>query len=135
METPDETRMMVFRRGMHMGLNGVIDRGGQVCPISMLGDTLLWKNAQKNEEKNRTSEVINRIIPVFSPFITSFEWFPWLEDSRKMSFHHIVAIVAVRMIEVIIGIPVFLFIMMMVDMVRHIALIEAMIGHGLSFTR
>jgi len=58
---------------MHIGLNGVIERGGHVCPISILGDTLLWKNAQKNEEKNSTSDVMNRIIPVFSPFITSFE--------------------------------------------------------------
>lgn len=73
METPDDTRMMVFRRGMHMGLNGVIESGGQVWPISILGEILLWKNAQKNEEKNSTSDVMNRIIPVFSPFITSFE--------------------------------------------------------------
>jgi len=52
-----------------------------------------------------------------------------------MSFHHIAAMAEVRRTDVIIGIPVFLFIRMMVDMVRHIALIEAMIGHGLSFTR
>lgn len=35
----------------------------------------------------------------------------------------------------IMGILVFLFIIMIVDRVRDIALIEAMIGHGLLFTR
>ena len=52
-----------------------------------------------------------------------------------MSFHHMAAIVAVRRIVVIMGILVFLFIMIIVDKVRDRALVEAMIGHGLSFTK
>ncbi len=59
-----------------MGLNEAIERGGQLCPNSGVGEILLWKKAQKNETKNSTSERINRIIPVFSPFITKCEWLP-----------------------------------------------------------
>jgi hypothetical protein len=33
--------------------------------ISIEGERLLWKNAQKNEEKNNTSEAMNKIIPSF----------------------------------------------------------------------
>lgn len=41
-----------------------------MSPISILGARLLWKNAQKKEKKNRTSEVMNRIIPQRSPLPT-----------------------------------------------------------------
>jgi hypothetical protein len=51
-------------------LNGLIPVGGQKSPISRLGESLLWKKAQKNEKKNNTSDVIKRIIPHFSPLIT-----------------------------------------------------------------
>jgi hypothetical protein len=37
-------------------------------PISILGDKLEAKNAQKNEKKNITSEIINKIIPKRNPF-------------------------------------------------------------------
>jgi len=56
---------------MCRGLNGVIMAGGHVCPSSILGDELLWKKAQKKAVKNRTSEVMNKIIPTFSPLTTS----------------------------------------------------------------
>ena len=68
--TPDDRRMMVFKRGTWNGLNGVTPVGGHCKPISMVGAKLLWKKAQKNEKKNRTSDVINRIIPHFNPFNT-----------------------------------------------------------------
>jgi len=68
--TPDDRRMIVFRSGMFIGLNGVIPHGGHVAAISIAGEILLWKNAQKNEEKNRTSDAMNRIIPICSPFET-----------------------------------------------------------------
>jgi hypothetical protein len=55
--------MIVFKRGTWIGLKGEIPRGGHCIPISIVGAKLLWKNAQKNEKKNKTSEVINRIIP------------------------------------------------------------------------
>lgn len=44
--------------------------GGHAHPNSGVGDRLLWKNAQKNAKKNRTSEVINKIIPHRSPLVT-----------------------------------------------------------------
>ncbi len=74
--TPEERRRIVFRSGILIGLKEVIDRGGHLCPSSVVGEILLWKNAQKNDTKNNTSDTINRTIPVFSPFITTFEWFP-----------------------------------------------------------
>jgi len=76
METPEDSNRIVFRRGILIGLKEVIDRGGHICPISMVGEILLWKNAQKNEMKKNTSDEINKTIPVFRPFITMFEWFP-----------------------------------------------------------
>jgi hypothetical protein len=45
-----------------MGLNGEIPVGSLGDPNSVIGESLLWKNAQKNEMKN-TSEIINKIIP------------------------------------------------------------------------
>jgi len=42
--------------------------GGQVDPISIVGDSLEWKN----DTKNKTSETINRIIPHRKPFVTIF---------------------------------------------------------------
>ena len=46
--------------------------GGQVDPSSIVGDKLEWKNAQKNDTKNKTSETINRIIAHRNPFVTIF---------------------------------------------------------------
>ena len=37
--------------------------GGHIEPTSILGDKLLWKNAQKNLKKKKISETINKIIP------------------------------------------------------------------------
>lgn len=54
-----------------MGSKVKMPLGGQVIPISILGDSLLWKNAQKNEMKKNTSEIINRIIPNLSPLVTA----------------------------------------------------------------
>jgi hypothetical protein len=61
----------VFIRGILIGLKVVIDREGQFWPNSTVGEILLWKNAQKKDTKNNTSDTINRIIPIFKPFITS----------------------------------------------------------------
>ena len=46
--------------------------GGQVDPSSVVGDSLEWKNAQKNYMKNRISDTINRIIPHRRPIVTIF---------------------------------------------------------------
>lgn len=41
METPDDNKMIVFKRGIFIGLKELIIIGGQNCPNSMLGLTLL----------------------------------------------------------------------------------------------
>jgi len=46
--------------------------GGRVDPNSIVGDSLVWKDAQKNDTKNTISERINRIIPHRNPFVTVF---------------------------------------------------------------
>jgi|ERR1044072_5790589 hypothetical protein len=68
--TPEASRTAVFRSGTLNGFNGVIPAGGQQHPNSGVGDSLLWKNAQKKAKKNRTSDVINRIIPHRRPLVT-----------------------------------------------------------------
>jgi hypothetical protein len=65
--------MAVFSRGICKGLKGKFPVGGQVNPSSVVGVSLLWKNAQKNEMKKNTSEIMNRIIPHRSPLVTIFE--------------------------------------------------------------
>jgi hypothetical protein len=62
----------VFSKGTCIWLNGRIPVGGQVDPSSTVGDSLLWKNAQKNDMKNKISDTINRIIPHCRPFVTIF---------------------------------------------------------------
>ena len=55
--------------------------GGQVDPSSFVGDNLVWKNAQKNDTKNSTSDTINKIIPHCNPFVTIFVCNPWYVPS------------------------------------------------------
>lgn len=74
--TPEDNNRMVFIRGILIGLKVLIDMEGQFCPNSIVGEILLWKNAQKKDTKKRTSDTINRTIPIFSPFITSDECIP-----------------------------------------------------------
>ena len=68
--TPDANRTAVFSKGTLNGFSGVIPAGGQQHPSSGVGDSLLWKNAQKKAKKNSTSDVIKRIIPHRNPFVT-----------------------------------------------------------------
>ena len=46
--------------------------GVQIDPSSLVGDNLVWKNAQKNDMKNKISETMNKIIPCRRPFVTIF---------------------------------------------------------------
>ena len=87
--------MIVFNRGTLIGLNLLIETGGQAWPSSMFGLREKWKNLQKKDEKNITSEVIKRIIPSFSPVNTSSKWSPWRFTSRETSFHQEKAIIVV----------------------------------------
>jgi hypothetical protein len=68
--TPEAKSTAVFSRGTLNGFRGVIPAGGQQHPSSGVGESLLWKNAQKNAKKKSTSEVINRIIPHRKPLVT-----------------------------------------------------------------
>jgi hypothetical protein len=86
--TPDASRIAVFSNGICNGLNGEIPVGGHVEPNSIVGDNLLWKNAQKNEMKKNTSEMMNRIVPQHNPFVTLFVCSPWYVPSRTISRHY-----------------------------------------------
>jgi len=72
-DTPEESSKMVFNKGILIGLNEITDNGGQDWPNSTVGEILLWKKAQKKEAKNKISETMNKIMPVFNPFITKYE--------------------------------------------------------------
>lgn len=87
--TPEEIKITVFNKGTSQGLKGWIPTGGHIDPNSILGERLEWKNAQKNETKKKTSEVINNTIPHFSPLITILLCNPWLVLSREISRHHV----------------------------------------------
>lgn len=119
---------------MFIGLNGSIDIGGHFCPISTLGEILLWKNAQKNERKNMISEIINMIIPICSPFDTSIMWFPWFLVSRDTSRHHaiLVMINITTIISSILSFFVFIHRIRVSTIIS--ALFEARMGHGLFST-
>lgn len=62
--------------------------GGHTQPISGVGDSLLWKNAQKKPKKKRISERINRTIPNRIPEATIEESFKVNHSSRITSRHH-----------------------------------------------
>jgi len=65
---PEETRIAVFNRGTSNGSNTLIPTGGQIDPMLISGPNALWKNPQKNEKKKHTSDKMNKIIPICSPF-------------------------------------------------------------------
>lgn len=87
-EIPDASKIKVFNNGILIGLKDLIPKGGHCIPTSTAGDNLLWKNAQKNDEKNSTSDMINSIIPHFILLITFLVCSPWNVDSRITSRHH-----------------------------------------------
>jgi hypothetical protein len=62
--------------------------GGQEQPSSKVGESLLWKKAQKKEKKKQTSEIINIIIPYRKPLSTILVWKPIKVLSRITSRHH-----------------------------------------------
>lgn len=74
---PEVIKTIVFNRGIWKGSKISIPTGGHFKPNSIVGVNLEWKNLQKNEVKNNTSEEINKIIPHFMPVITWVVWYPW----------------------------------------------------------
>lgn len=81
---------------MANGFRGSIPVGGQEQPSSGVGARLLWKKAQKNAKKNRTSEAIKRIIPHRRPLVTKEVWWPIKVASRITSRHHWIIVRIIR---------------------------------------
>ena len=115
---PEDNKIKVFKRGTLKQLKGSTPRGGQSLPKASLGFSLAWKNAQKKDTKNRTSEEINKIIPHRSPSSTFPEWNPRKVPSLETSPHHLTEVITkdispikrivVFWLENIIAIPVIL---------------------------
>ena len=133
--TPDERSKIVFNKGTLIGLKERIDIGGHVCPSSMVGEMLLWKNAQKKEIKKKISDVINKIIPVFRPFMTKVVWFPWEALSRWISRHQNKAVKNIIIKDILINFIDTLLIIISLDRTKDIDLLEAKIGQGLISTK
>ena len=85
---PDLNKIIVLRIGIWKGFKVLTPEGGHISPLSSRGFNLLWKKVQKNALKNKTSEKIKRIIPIFSPVWTYLVWAPWKDPSRLTSRHH-----------------------------------------------
>ena len=79
--TPEDNKITVFKIGKCHILINSIPIGGQILPIQIEGASEQWKNPQKNEKKNITSEVIKSTIPIFNPDWTFLVWLPWKVDS------------------------------------------------------
>jgi hypothetical protein len=92
-EIPLDSNTKVLRRGIWNGFIAWMPAGGHLAPNSKLGARLLWKNIQKKEKKNSTSEVIKRSMPKCSPSITFSGWNPWKDLSRETSRHQFVIII------------------------------------------
>lgn len=94
-DAPEDNKIAVFRRGTPQGCIGVIPEGGQVTPISGVGDKALWKKAQKKEKKNIISDKIKSMKPIFIPRTTFVVCIPKNVASRITSRHHRIIIKAV----------------------------------------
>lgn len=133
--TPEDRSRIVFIKGILIGLKVTMDKEGHICPNSIVGEILLWKNAQKKDAKNKTSDTINRIIPIFNPFITSEECIPWYDPSRWTSRHQRNATMNVKYDDASIIRVFTLFIIKIALKNIDNAVKDARIGHGLTFTK
>lgn len=103
-EIPEVNKIIVFNNGIVKGSKALIPIGGHFIPNSIIWVSLIWKNLQKNEIKKNTSEIINKIIPIFIFKNTFLECKPWKVLSRVISRHHWniinnVIIIAKKLIE------------------------------------
>jgi len=108
--------------------------GGQVDPSSIVGDSLEWKNAQKNDTKNRTSDTINRIIPHRRPLVTIFVCRPWYVPSRVTSRHHWIMVRTVMIAPIPIRLLSYWWNHLISPIKVTIAPTAPVRGHGLLFT-
>ena len=97
---PEDSNTAVFSKGTRNGFSASIPVGGHETPISTVGASLLWKNAQKKAKKKQTSDVMNNIIPYRKPLITTRVWCPWNVASRTTSRHHLIAVTVVASIPI-----------------------------------
>ena len=67
---PERSNINVFKRGICQGFKTFNPLGGHIEPISIAGDKLLWKKAQKKAKKNKISDTINKIVPKRRPIWT-----------------------------------------------------------------
>tara|TARA_B100000614_G_scaffold262464_1_gene296093 strand:+ start:750 stop:1100 length:351 start_codon:yes stop_codon:yes gene_type:complete len=68
---PELSSKVVFNKGTSNALIVWIPIGGQIPPMCNSGPNELWKNAQKNEKKNITSDTMNNNIPYLRPLCTT----------------------------------------------------------------
>lgn len=131
---PDLNKINVLSKGIVIGLNLLIPLHGQFCPIKISGDKDAWKNAQKKDKKKNTSDVINSIIPIFNPLITSLVCRFSNVDSRIISRHQKNAIVDIKtiLIKNISDLELNIF---AVENTILNTCIDAKIGHGLWETK
>jgi hypothetical protein len=129
--TPDLNSTMVFNIGTLYGLNIVIDIGGHFIPSSMFTVRLECSNIQKNEKKNKISEVINKIIPNFMFFSVFFACSPCMEASRAMSCHHLYGISIIKISVVVNKILFLLKNIWVVLIIISMDIILALRGQGL----
>lgn len=134
-EIPEDNKIIVLSIGILIGLNGLIPEGGHCIPISMEGDKLQWKKAQKNDRKNITSDMINKIIPHFILLITFFVCNPWNVDSRITSRHHWNMVIMIIITPRFINQTSFIWNHIIVPDVNDISPIDPTIGHGLLSTK
>jgi len=85
---PEVNKIAVFNNGTLIGSIILIPLGGHMHPSSILGDKLLWKNAQKNAKKKQISLIINNSIPSRRFFWTYDVCLPIYVASRTMSRDH-----------------------------------------------
>lgn len=79
----------MFNKGKPQGSKGSIPTGGHTQPTLIAGLKLQWKNAQKKEKKNITSDAIKRSIPNLIPFCTLKLWCPSNVASITISLNHL----------------------------------------------
>lgn len=131
--SPEEIKIIEFNRGIAIGLKILIPIGGHISPNSMFGEILEWKNAQKNLINSIISEQMNIIILDFNNLIIFNVWFPWNDDSRFKSRHHIIEFknklntIKIDIIMLILFFDKFLIIIMALERRAK----DREIGHGL----
>jgi hypothetical protein len=86
MVKPEDNNNTVFNNGKENESTTFKFKGGQIPPSSTPGNQHLWKKAQKNLKKKKTSEIIIKNIAIYIFLATTELWKP-LKDSIITSHH------------------------------------------------